>query len=129
MKIFLATSFSSKLNPDGTVLPVFRTQVEAIIARYEAAGREVFCAIKAEGWKVARNHDATRELHDDFKNLANSDEFVALIDDDVSAGVQMEIGYALASGKHITLVTTGKTALGWTNRALVGFDKVSHLEL
>lgn len=129
MKVFLATSFTSKLNPDGTVMADFRSQIEKLIARYEAAGREVYCVARNEGWKLAAADNATHELKNDFENVKTCDEFVALIDESLSAGVQLEIGYALALGKRITLVTIGKTQLNWTNQALAGFDKVSHLVL
>lgn len=129
MKVFLATSFSSKVDPTGTVLLEFRQKVEAIIARYEAAGREVLCAIKDNGWKMAPMDSATREFSKDMSNIKQCDEFVALIDETISAGVQMEIGYALGLNKRITLITEGKTQLNWTNHALIGLSNVTHLPI
>ena len=127
MKVFLATSISAKVDSQGVVAPEFRAKIEAIIDRYEAAGREVFCAAKAEGWKISTISEATKELQKDFENIKSADEFAALIDDTISGGTQMEIGYAEALGKRITLITEGKTTLGWTNKALSGFPNVTHL--
>ncbi len=127
MKVFLATSFSTKLASDGTVLPEFRQKVEAIITRYKVAGREVYCAAQDEGWKIAQDANASFALKEDFVQIKLCDEFAALIDETISAGVQMQIGYALGIGKRITLITEDHIPLNWTNQALIGLPNVSHL--
>jgi nucleoside 2-deoxyribosyltransferase len=129
IKLFLATSFSTKIDANGVVIHEFRQKVEAILKRYEDAGREVYCAVRKEGWKISAPSDAADELRNDFQKIKEADEFAALIDETISAGVQMEIGYALALGKRITLITGAKTSLNWTNQALTGFQNVSHLAI
>jgi len=125
MKIFFATSFSSKIDSEGKVLPEFRASIEKLLSRYEAQGHEVFCAVRAENWRIAAQ-DPVMALKLDLQHIKKADKFVALLDEQVSAGVQLEIGYALALGKEITLLAVLDAKLGWTNQALMKLTNVQY---
>ena len=124
VKIFLSVSFSSKVDEKGKVDKAYRSDLEIMIQKLEDEGHEVFCAPRAEGWRVA-DHDPVHALKMDFSEIDTSDVYVAIVSNVVSAGVQLETGYALAKQKRIVLASPSGEKLGWTNNALIGFDNVS----
>ncbi len=127
MKVFLATSYTTNIDAVGNVHPAFRDKVEAIIKRYEVAGREVECDAKEAHWRITPDIDPARAIQLDLEHIKQCDELAALIDQTVSAGVQLEIGFALALRKRITLITEKGVPLNWTNQTLTRFPLVSHL--
>jgi hypothetical protein len=124
MKIFLSVSFSHQVDAQGAINPAYRSDLEILIQKLEEENHEVFCAPRAEGWRVT-DHDPVHALRADFKEIDGADVYVAVLTDRVSAGVQLETGYALARDKRIVLASPSGTPLEWTNNALTGFENVS----
>ncbi len=106
MKIFLATSFSGKVDYETKeVLPEFKTFVEQVLACLrKQSGIEVFCAVEQEGWIITDTPPAIT-VQDDLEQVDKADVLLALVDEEPSAGVQFEIGYATAKGKRVILLT------------------------
>lgn len=124
MKIFLSVSFSSKLDAKGVIFPAYKSDLETLIQKLEDAGHKVFCAPRLEGWKVT-DHDPVHALKSDLKELNNCELYVGILDEEVSAGLQLETGYALALEKRMVLASPAGTKLGWINNALTGFENIS----
>ena len=124
MKIFLSVSFSSKVDNDGKVFPAYQSDLNILIQSLEEEGHQVFCTPREEGWKVS-DHDPVHALKNDLKEIELAEVYVAIIGDDISAGVQLETGYALAREKRVLLASLSSTQLDWTNSALTGFDNIS----
>jgi nucleoside 2-deoxyribosyltransferase len=124
MKIFLSVSFSAHTDKAGVVDQAYRSDLETVIQKLEDAGHDVFCAPRLEGWKVT-DHNPVHAFQGDLKQLNECDLYVGILGKDVSAGVQIETGYALALEKRMVLASHAGTKLGWTNNALTGFENVS----
>jgi len=124
MHIFLSVSFSSEVDKSGRVHAAYRSDLETLIEKLEEAGHEVFCAPRLEGWKIA-DHDPMHALKKDLTEIDKTDVYVAVLNERVSTGVQLETGYALARDKRIVLAAPTGIPMTWTNNALTGFDNVS----
>jgi hypothetical protein len=124
MKVFLSVSFSSKVDEQGVVDAAYRSDLETLIQKLQEAGHDVFCAPMLEGWKIT-DDDPVHALQMDLKELRDSDLYVAMLGEEVSAGVQLETGYALALEKRMILASPAGTKLGWTNNAVTGFNNIS----
>lgn len=118
-QIFLSTTFSGSINTDtGTVLPEFRASIEAVLASLrEQPDVVVFCAIEREGWKISG--ELGKDVAQDIKEVGDADVLVALVQDKLSAGVQFEIGYAVALGKQVVLAMRADHKLPYFNQGLV----------
>lgn len=119
MKIFLATPFSTKVDSDtGEVLPDFRKFVEGILKLVRQNGAAVYCGVEDEDWKI-QDGDPIKAWRKDWEELKSADLFVAILEEGVSPGVQIEIGAAISWGKKIVLVTeTEDQKLQWTNSTI-----------
>lgn len=126
MKIFLSVSFSSQIDDKGVVNAAYRSDLETLIQKLQEADHDVFCAPMLEGWKVT-DDDPVHALQEDLRELNECDLYVALLGQEVSAGVQLETGYALALKKRMILASPAGTTLGWTNNALSGFNNISNV--
>lgn len=124
MKIFLAVSFTSKVDNEGNVNAAYRSDIEALIQKLEEENYEVYCALPSENWKI-NNQNPIMLLRSELKNLDDADIFVAVLDKTISAGVQLSTGYALANKKRIIQASIIGTKLGWANNALAGFENIS----
>lgn len=124
MKIFLSVSFSSKVDDTGRINSAYRSDLEILIQKLEEEGQKVFCAPRLEGWKIS-DHDPIHALKADLAEIDASDVYVAILNNTVSAGVQLETGYAIAREKRIVLASPTGAQPEWTNNALTGFDNVS----
>lgn len=124
MKIFLSVSFSAQVDAEGVVNAAYRSDLETLIQKLDEAGHDIFCAPLLEGWKVT-DHDPVHALKGDLAELDKADLYVAILGSEISAGVQLETGYAVARDKRIVLASPSGTTLGWTNNALTGFDNIS----
>jgi nucleoside 2-deoxyribosyltransferase len=126
MKIFIATSFSSKVDySTGEVNPEFKNWLEDnILSLVKGAGYDYFCAVEKEGWRV-NNEDPAGAVTDDFNNLRSCDALLVVLDEEVSPGLQIEIGIALERKMPIILAHKKDTKLKWSNQALIdaGFAK------
>jgi len=135
MKIFLSTSFSGKVNQaTGEVEPEHRTFITKILEGLREEGDEIFCAVEHEGWKVS---DAPPEIgvQKDLHEIDNADVLLALVPEQLSAGVQFEIGYAVGKGKRVVLARRASDPLAYFNQgvvssglvALVAYDHIDEL--
>lgn len=126
MKIFLSVSFSSQVDEQGAINAAYRSDLEVLIQKLEEKSHTVFCAPRLENWKIT-DHDPVHALKGDLEELDKCELYVAILGEDVSAGVQLETGYALALEKRMVLASPASTKLGWTNNALTGFENISNI--
>jgi hypothetical protein len=125
-RLFLSTSFSGQVDPQtGKVVPEFRKFIEgALKALREQPDVDVFCAIEDEGWKIT---DALPDkgVRHDIEQVDAADGLIALLHDNISAGVQFEIGYAAAKGKRVVLAAHSDHKLAYFNQGLVSAGYVT----
>jgi nucleoside 2-deoxyribosyltransferase len=126
-RIFLSTTFSGQIDPvTFEVVPDFRTALEMILkALRQQPDVEVFCDVEDSGWKMP----ATTEngVMKDIAELESADIVVALMQDKPSAGVQFEIGYAVAKGKKVVLALKAGEELSYFNQGLVSGSLVTYV--
>ena len=92
MKIFVAASYSSKVNYDtGEVFKEYEEWLESQLTAIEDQGHAVFCALHEDGYKI-NDTDPASAYSLDVENIQNSDLMLALVSEKPSAGVQTEIG-------------------------------------
>jgi nucleoside 2-deoxyribosyltransferase len=100
MKIFLCTSFTSKILPDGSVEPSYRWAIETIIDALELMGHQVFCGMREDNWSL-NSQDPVQAFDYDTNSIRDSDVVVALVKNvPPSAGTQFELGFAFALSKR-----------------------------
>lgn len=131
-KIFICTSFSSKLDSHGNVSIEHKNTIQPILAAIHKAGYEYFCAVEDENWKIT-SKDPTAEFKRDLDQITGSDIMIALLEDTVSAGVQIEIGCMLGeitnnSEKRLILAHPLSTPLAWSNNAISKLPGVSSVQ-
>lgn len=118
-KIFLSTSFSGKVDyTTGEVEPEFRKEIEAILEALRSSELEVFCAVEDEGWNITNTPPEVGVKHD-IDRLDEADVLVALIEETISAGVQFELGYAVAKGKQVILAAARDAKIAYFNQGVV----------
>ncbi len=104
MKIFLSTSFSSKVLPDGSVEPGYRSQLEAIISHLERQSHEVFCALREDNWllnEVAPSEAFLMDAH----AVSDCELMLVLIrNNPPSAGIQFELGAGYILKKQMIIL-------------------------
>lgn len=136
MKIFLATSFSGKIDPTtGKVQPEYHTFITQVLESLRDEQAEVFCAMEHEGWKITKEPPELG-VQKDLVEIDSADVMVALVPDELSAGVQFEIGYAVAKGKKVVLARQARDELTYYNQGvvssglvtLVAYDSLQSLE-
>jgi hypothetical protein len=130
-RVFICTSFSTKVDQSGNVTPKHRKNTEQIINHVRKAGYECFCALEDEGWKITTK-DAAQEFQYDLEQLVSSDIMLVILDNDVSAGVQIEVGYMLrelsvSPHKRIVLAHPAGIKLSWSNAAISTLPGVSQV--
>ena len=120
MKIFIATSFSSKVDySTGKVDSEFRPWLETrVLNPIKKLKLDYFCAIEEEGW-VINNSNSAQAMIDDFAQLRGCDTLLVVLDEDVSPGLQIEIGIAHERKMPIILAHEKNIKLKWSNQALV----------
>lgn len=129
MNIFVAASYSSKVNYEtGEVLPEYRDWLESVLNILEGFGHTVFCALRADKYKIDSG-DPAGAYNLDIKHLRKSDALIALVDDKASTGVQTEIGYALALDKMVVFAHEANYELSWFNKAIVHAGQAIECEL
>jgi nucleoside 2-deoxyribosyltransferase len=124
MKYFLSVPFSSRVDGAGNVLAEYRQIIEQLILGLRAAGHEVFCALEHTKWSMDELAVPEDEFRKDLAEIDACDELIILLEERVSAGVQIENGYAYAKGKKLQTYQIGKSA--WSNMA---FSKLSGAEI
>ncbi len=127
-KLFLATSFSGKVNYDtGEVLPEFRREITDILEALRSADNFiVYCAIESEKWTFS---DAPPEIgvRRDLYEIDEADAVLALLLDQPSEGLQYEMGYAHGKGKTVLAATPPELDLRYFNQGLARMGYVKHV--
>ena len=125
MKLFLSVPFSSRIDAEGHVEPAYAEAIRQLVAQCRDQEHEVFCALDHTGYVLDNTVDPAEEFRTDFAHLDTSDRMYVLLEERVSAGVQLEMGYAYARGVEMRLYQIGKRA--WSNNsfsALAGYPLV-----
>lgn len=129
MRIFVAASYSSKVDyTTGDVYPEYQAWLEAIIAQLESYGHEVFCALKADGWRI-NDLKPAQAFKLDEGEILKADGMFALVSHTPSAGVQMEIGMAIAQKKQVVLAHEVIDQLPYFNQAVVALGQAKEVLL
>lgn len=129
MNIFVAASYSSQVNyATGEVLPEYKEWLENILTLIEKQGHIVFCALRADQYKI-NDADPAAAFSLDMKHIHESDAILALLSDKVSAGVQTEIGVGVALGKVVVMAHDLEDKLTYFNAAMVKAGVAKELSL
>jgi nucleoside 2-deoxyribosyltransferase len=124
MNIFLSVPFSSRIDESGLIEKSYRHSMEALIAGLRERGHEVYCALEYAQWKMGGMTAPEEELKHDFEEINKSDKLIVLLDKVVSAGVQLENGYAFAKGKAVVMYQIDSPA--WSN---IAFSRLNGHEI
>lgn len=122
MKLFLSVPFSSKVLPDGSLEPAYVAAMQACIAGLRKNGHEVFCSLEHAGWSFGGMTSPADEFRQDIAEIDRADKLVILLEERISAGCQIEIGYAFAKQKQLEVYQIGAPA--WSNTAFFAFAQV-----
>lgn len=135
-KVFLSTSFSGKVDyATGDVDPAFRKEIEAMLIELRKSGDlDVFCAVEDEKWNIG-NTPPEVGVKADLERLDEAEVLLALVEEVISAGVQFELGYAVAKGKQVILASAIGAKVAYFNQGVVSngmmtlitYDNVSTL--
>ncbi|MEJ0072658.1 MAG: nucleoside 2-deoxyribosyltransferase [Candidatus Saccharibacteria bacterium] len=119
MKIFVAASYSSQVDYDtGEVFPEYKAWLEEQITALESFGHEVFCALRADRYRI-NDDDPAKAFSLDEEHIKTADGMLACITTKPSVGVQTEIGMMIALGKPVVLARAEDEALAYFNQAIV----------
>lgn len=119
MKIFVAASYSSQVNYEtGEVFPEYKEWLEGNLTQLEKFGHAVFCALRADQYRINDNNPAEAFSLDESE-IEKLDAMVAFVSDMVSAGVQTEIGMAITQKKLFVLAHLAEHSLAYFNQAIV----------
>ena len=97
------------------MLANYREQIEDLTDYIRALGHESYVALEYANWHLGGDTNPREELQHDFQQIDESDALIALLEERISAGVQLEKGYAYAKGKKIYVYQMGTPA--WSNDA------------
>ena len=129
MKIFVAASYSAKVDySTGEVYSEYRSWLEAILDQLESYGHEVVCALRDDDWRI-NDLDPAQAFKLDEAKISDADGLLALVSDTVSAGVQMEMGMALAQKKNVVIAHEKVDQLPYFNQAVVALGQASEVLL
>lgn len=119
MKIFLATSYSSKVDYEtGEILPEYRSWLKDLIKQLESYGHTVFCAPVADNYRI--NHaDPAEAFSLDESEIEKADVMLAFVNDVPSAGIQTEIGMMIAKKKPVVIAHSKDHELKFFNQAII----------
>lgn len=119
MRIFVAASYSSKVNYEtGEVFPEYKEWLESNLDQLEKFGHAVFCALRADEYKINDANPAEAFSLDEAE-IEKADAMLALVTDKVSAGVQTEIGMAIAQKKPVVIAHLAEHGLAYFNQAII----------
>lgn len=125
----MATSYSDKVDySTGSVYEEYKNWLEEILGSLEEQGHEVFNAVRADNYKI-NNADPAGAFRLDIEKLEWCDVLLAVSSEKVSAGVQTEIGYAVAKGKKVIIAHGKSTKPAWFNSAMEKAGAVSFTSL
>jgi nucleoside 2-deoxyribosyltransferase len=114
LNIFLSTPFSSRVGTNGTVESAYRRTIENLLADLREHGHQVYSALEYSEWKMGGTTPPVEEFKQDFDEIDAADKLIVLLEERVSAGVQLECGYAYARHKVIEMYQLGKAE--WSNK-------------
>ena len=127
MKVFVAASYSAKVDySTGDVYPEYRAWLEGILGQLESYGHEVVCALRDDNWRI-NDLEPAQAFKLDEQKIANAEGLFALVSDTVSAGVQMEMGMALAQKKKVVIAHEKVDQLAYFNQAVVALGQASEV--
>ena len=115
MKIFLSVPFTSQVDSAGNVNADYRAAIEDLIKALRDHKHEVFCALEHADWSMGGLTLPEEEFKKDLSEIDRADKLIILLEETVSAGVQLENGYAFAKGKALDIYQIGRPA--WSNMA------------
>ena len=116
-------------NETGEVIASHKQKLISIISTLESLGHSVFCALMADGYKININKPA-EAFSLDIGEIKKSDCLLAILEPNhVSAGVQTEIGVAIALGKKVLLAHQDDTPIGYFNNSMVASKQAVALSL
>jgi len=129
MNIFVAASYSAKVDySTGDVYPEYRAWLEAILWQLESYGHEVVCALRDDDWRI-NDLDPAQAFKLDEAKITRADGLFALVSDTVSAGVQMEMGMALAQKKIVAIAHEKVDQLAYFNQAVIALGQAREVLL
>lgn len=129
MNIFVAASYSSEVNYEtGEVNPEYQAWLENNLDRLEKLGHTVFCALRADQYKI-NDTDPAEAFRLDEEEIEKADGLLAFVTDKPSPGVQTEIGIAIAARKRIVIAHLPEHPLAYFNNAVIRAGKASELIL
>lgn len=130
MNLFIAASYSSHVNYETRLVkPEYKEWLEGNLETLERFGHTVFCALRADGYKI-NNSDPAQAFNLDIDNIRSADGMLAFVDSkSVSAGVQTEIGIAVALEKRVVLAHTALDSLAYFNNAIVRAGKATTITI
>ena len=129
MKIFVAASYSAKVDySTGDVYPEYRAWLEAILWQLESYGHDVVCALRDDDWRI-NDLEPAQAFKLDEEKIANAECLLALVSDTVSAGVQMEMGMALAQNKVVAIAHEKVDQLAYFNQAVIALGQATEVLL
>jgi|JI6StandDraft_1071083.scaffolds.fasta_scaffold31219_4 nucleoside 2-deoxyribosyltransferase len=129
MKIFIAASYSSQVNYEtGAVFPEYKKWLEENLTLIEQLGHTVFCALRADGYRI-NDSDPAQAFSLDLEQIRSCDGMLAFISEKPSIGVQTEVGVAVALGKQVALASEPTVSIGYFNDAMVRAQAVQHVTL
>ena len=119
MKIFVAASYSSQVNYEtGEVFPEYKAWLEQNLEKLEKYDHTVFCALRADHYKI-NDANPAEAFSLDKKEIESADGILAFVTDKISAGVQTEIGMAIAKKKQVVIAHNAEHQLAYFNQAIV----------
>jgi nucleoside 2-deoxyribosyltransferase len=125
MKVFVAASYSSQVNYEtGEVFPEYKDWLEKNLTVIEEFGHSVFCALRADQYKI-NDADPAAAFLLDVEHISEADALIALVDGKVSAGVQTEVGYAMALNKQVVIAHAPEEELAWFNKAILKAEQAT----
>lgn len=124
-KVFLSTAISDKIDDQGNIIPEFRDFIEKLLDGMRKADLDVNAAVEYDEWKLDRKAPPELGIQKDIFALDSADVVIALVNDRPSAGVQFEIGYAVAKGKHVILARPTDKQLAYFNQGVIGSGMVT----
>ena len=129
MKLFVAASYSSQVNYEtGEVFPEYKEWLENTLSVVEALGHTVFCALREDQYKI-NDSDPAAAFSLDLEHIEGSEGLLALLSDKPSAGVQTEIGVAIALKKRVYLAHLPEHPLAYFNEAMLRAGVVQEIDL
>lgn len=119
-KVFLSTSITDKIDEHGNVLPEYRLFIESILDGLRKSDLEVSAAIENDGWRQDFDVPPEISIKKVIEDIETADVLIALVNDRPSAGVQFELGYAIAKDKRAILAHPTDQKLAYFNQGAIG---------